>query len=148
MKALALSLLAASATAVAQDEATPPPAIEQAPPDDTPARKRETVVTSTRVETRVDEQPRALQIIGEEQLVERSVRTVPEGLSERGGVYARKTNRGGGAPIVRGLYGQQLLLLVDGVRLNNSTIRAGPNQFLNTVDPFTIDQVEVLRGPG
>lgn len=116
--------------------------------DGIPARKRETVVTSTRLETRIDEQPRALLVIGEEQLVERSVRTVPEALSEMEGVYVQKTNHGGGAPIIRGLYGQQVLLLVDGVRLNNATIRAGPNQFLNTVDPFTVDQVEVLRGPG
>ena len=37
---------------------------------------------------------------------------------------------------------------MDGVRINNSTVRAGPNQFLNTVDPFIVDQLEVVRGPG
>ena len=147
MKAfLFLALLGAAAGA--QEAPLPTAPAEPPASADTPAHRRETVVTSTRVETRVDEQPRALQVIGEEQLVERSVRTVPEALSEMEGVYVQKTNHGGGAPIIRGLYGQQVLLLVDGVRLNNATIRAGPNQFLNTVDPFTIDQVEVLRGPG
>ncbi|MCI0572344.1 MAG: TonB-dependent receptor plug domain-containing protein, partial [Myxococcaceae bacterium] len=107
-----------------------------------------TVVTATRTARRVDEQPRAISVVSAEDLERRPARTTPEALLEQGGVFLQKTNHGGGAPIVRGLYGQQVLLLVDGVRMNNATVRAGPNQFLNTVDPFLVEQVEVLRGPG
>lgn len=40
------------------------------------------------------------------------------------------------------------MLLLDGIRFNNSTFRYGPNQYLNTIDPFNLDKVEVLLGSG
>ena len=64
------------------------------------------------------------------------------------GVWMQKTNHGGGSPFVRGLTGNQTLLLIDGIRLNNATYRYGPNQYLNTVDPLSVQKVEVVRGSG
>jgi hemoglobin/transferrin/lactoferrin receptor protein len=107
-----------------------------------------TVVTSTHTHIRPEEQPRALTVVTREDLSNRPARTTAEALSEAEGVFLQKTSHAGGAPIIRGLYGQQVLLLVDGVRLNNATVRAGPNQFLNTVDSFLVEWLEVLRGPG
>jgi len=75
-------------------------------------------------------------------------RSTPESLSIIPGVFVQKTNHGGGSPFIRGLTGNQTLILVDGIRMNNSTFRYGPNQYLNTVDPFSIDKIEVLRGSG
>jgi hemoglobin/transferrin/lactoferrin receptor protein len=75
-------------------------------------------------------------------------RTTPEALQNTVGVFVQKTNHGGGSPIIRGLTGNQTLILVDGIRLNNATFRYGPNQYLNTVDPLSIERVEVLRGGG
>ena len=73
-------------------------------------------------------------------------RTVPESLSIIPGVFVQKTNHGGGSPFIRGLTGNQTLILIDGIRLNNSTFRYGPNQYLNTIDPFSVNKIEVLRG--
>ena len=49
---------------------------------------------------------------------------------------------------MRGLTGNQTLLLMDGIRLSNSTMRYGPNQYFNTIDIFSLDRMEVLRGSG
>ncbi|NMO14050.1 TonB-dependent receptor [Pyxidicoccus fallax] len=107
-----------------------------------------TVVTATRRPRPTSSQPRAMSVVTREDLAKRPARTTPEALLESEGVFLQKTNHGGGAPILRGLYGQHVLLLVDGVRLNNGTVRSGPNQYLNTVDPFLVEQLEVVRGPG
>ncbi|MFP2923805.1 TonB-dependent receptor domain-containing protein [Pyxidicoccus sp. 3LG] len=107
-----------------------------------------TVVTATRAPQSTSSQPRAMSVVTREDLSHRPARTTPEALFESEGVFLQKTNHGGGAPIIRGLYGQHVLLLVDGVRLNNGTVRSGPNQYLNTVDPFIVEQIEVVRGPG
>lgn len=75
-------------------------------------------------------------------------RTTPEALQGMNGVFLQKTNHGGGSAILRGLTGNQILILVDGIRLNNSTFRYGPNQYLNTIDPYTIHHLEVVKGTG
>jgi outer membrane cobalamin receptor len=72
----------------------------------------------------------------------------PEVLSSVPGVFLQRTNQGGGSAFVRGLTGNQTLLVLDGIRFNNSTFRYGPNQYLNTIDPFSLDQIEVVRGSG
>jgi hemoglobin/transferrin/lactoferrin receptor protein len=75
-------------------------------------------------------------------------RTTPEALMGTTGVFVQKTNHGGGSAFIRGVTGNQTLILIDGIRLNNSTFRFGPNQYLNTIDVFTIEQIELVKGTG
>ncbi len=75
-------------------------------------------------------------------------RTNLEALIDEAGVFVQKTNHGGGSPFLRGLTGNQVLFLFDGIRLSNSTMRYGPNQLLNTVNMYGIERVELLHGGG
>jgi len=75
-------------------------------------------------------------------------RSTPEVLNELPGVFVQKTNHGGGSAFLRGLTGNQVLYLLDGIRLNNAITRYGPNQYLNTVDRYALSGMEVLRGSG
>jgi iron complex outermembrane recepter protein len=101
---------------------------------------------------RVPEDPfladRSISVVGKRQLSEQNPRTTPEALWDAPGTFVQATNFGGGSPIIRGLIGPQVLILVDGVRLSNSTYRTGPVQYLNLVDPLSIERIEILRGPG
>jgi outer membrane receptor protein involved in Fe transport len=145
---------AAQAPAVAAPESTPaaPPVaperdgrLEEAPE----TRGHEIVITSgARRDEPVFDSPRAVSVVDRVNLLERASRTTPEALLEEGGVFVQQTNHGGGAPIIRGQFGNRILLLVDGIRLNNSSFRQGTNQYLNTIDPLAIDRLEVVRGPG
>jgi hemoglobin/transferrin/lactoferrin receptor protein len=134
----------------------PPPPLAAAPAAATAEAKErpseigegETLVTAGRRSEVVFQSPRSVSIVGRRELDERAVRTTPTALENTPGVFVQQTNYGGGAPIIRGQVGNRVLLLVDGIRLNNSTYRAGPNQFLNTVDPFSVDRIEVVRGLG
>ena len=60
----------------------------------------------------------------------------------------QKTAHGHGSPIIRGFTGRQNLLLVDGIRVNNSTFRGGPVQYWNTVDALAIDHIELIKSQG
>ncbi len=91
---------------------------------------------------------RAVQVITAAEIQRRNARTLPELLMEEVGVFVQQTNYGGGAPILRGLIGKQILILVDGVRLNNSIYRFGPIQYLNTIDLAAVERVEIVRGVG
>jgi len=106
------------------------------------------VVTPARQERPAADLPRAVSVIDRQWLEERAPRSTPEALADFAGVLLQKTNHGSGSPYLRGLVGNQVLVLIDGVRLNNSTFRYGPNQYLSTIDPASIERIEVVRGAG
>ncbi len=106
------------------------------------------IVAASRTERLEVTTPRSTTIIGQATLDERAARTAPEALQDQSGGWVQKTNHGGGSPFVRGLVGNQVLVLIDGVRLNNATFRLGPNQYMNTVDAFGLERIEILRGSG
>ena len=106
------------------------------------------VVIGQRVEEALSDRPEAISVMNFQQLESLSPMSMPDAMVSMPGVFMQKTNHGGGSPVVRGLTGYHTLIMVDGIRLNNAIFRSGPNQYLNTVDPLMIDQIEVLRGPG
>jgi hemoglobin/transferrin/lactoferrin receptor protein len=116
--------------------------------DEEPERPAGTVVVARAVPEEPLDALRAVEVLGVDELTRRRPRTVPEALAEVPGVFVQKTNHAGGSPLVRGLTGPHNLILVDGVRVNASTYRTGPLQYLNTVDSFSLQRIELLRGPG
>ena len=77
---------------------------------------------------------------------ERLARSAPDALRYVPGVSIQQTTHGQASPFIRGLTGQQVLVLFDGIRLNNGLYRQGPNQYFFTVDLETIDHIDVVRG--
>jgi hemoglobin/transferrin/lactoferrin receptor protein len=106
------------------------------------------VVTATRLPMRAFDVPAIVYARSADtvQLLYQS-RTLPEALGEMTGVMVQKTANGQGSPYLRGFTGFRNVLLVDGIRLNNSVFREGANQYWNTVDPYSFRMVEVLKGP-
>ena len=80
------------------------------------------------------------------ELERRQPRSAPDALRYEPGVFVQQTAHGQGSAFIRGLTGQQTLLLFDGIRLNNSTFRQGPNQYFFTVDSRAIEGIEIVRG--
>lgn len=108
----------------------------------------EVLVTAHRQETSSFAIAEAVSVLPVSRILQQNSRSTPEALMGLSGVWVQKTNHGGGSPFIRGLTGNQTLLLLDGIRLNNSTYRYGPNQYFNTIDALSIGQVEVVRGGG
>ncbi|MDZ7617772.1 MAG: TonB-dependent receptor, partial [Patescibacteria group bacterium] len=91
--------------------------------------------------------PRATSIIDRIQLDERQPRNMVEAVEQEVGILMQRTGAGQASPFIRGLTGPQTLLMIDGVRMNNSTYRMGPNQYFALIDPGMIERIEVVRGP-
>jgi hemoglobin/transferrin/lactoferrin receptor protein len=92
--------------------------------------------------------PAAAGITSRRDITEKQSSDMFSALQNEVGVLMQSTAAGQASPFVRGLTGQQVLILVDGIRLNNSVYRFGPNQYFNTIDPGSVDHIEVLRGQG
>ena len=105
-------------------------------------------ITAQRSEQLTFDVSQSVTILSADELIKKSSRSTPEALMNESGIWVQKTNHGGGSPVIRGLVGNQVLLLVDGIRLNNATYRYGPNQYLSTIDPGMIERIDAIRGSG
>jgi hemoglobin/transferrin/lactoferrin receptor protein len=105
------------------------------------------VVTASRTAERPLETPYSIDVVGSQQIQDRNYRGAPEAIAEIPGVMNQRTGPGQASPFIRGFTGFRTLMMVDGIRLNNSTFRSGPNQYFATVDALSVDRFEVLKGP-
>jgi hemoglobin/transferrin/lactoferrin receptor protein len=63
-------------------------------------------------------------------------------------VFIQKSQMGGGSPMVRGFAANRVLLVLDGVRMNNAIFRSGNVQNVISLDANAIENAEVIFGPG
>lgn len=68
------------------------------------------------------------------------------GLSNQ--VFVQKSQMGGGSPMIRGFSANNVLIVVDGVRMNNAIFRDGNIQNIITIDPNIIQEAQIIFGPG
>lgn len=107
------------------------------------------VVTPSRTARDIQSTPNAVyQFDAMETVSRKGTRTTPDMLGGIPSVMVQKTALGQGSPFLRGFTGFRTLCLIDGIRLNNSVFRDGPNQYWNTVDPLSIRDYELVMGPG
>lgn len=63
-------------------------------------------------------------------------------------VYIQKSQLGGGSPMIRGFATNRILIVVDGVRMNNAIYREGNIQNVISLDPSSLESTEIIFGPG
>lgn len=76
-----------------------------------------------------------------------SAQTSADLLATIPGIKVQKSQFGGGSPVIRGMESNRVLLVVDGVRMNNAIYRKGHLQSSITVTPNMLDKTEVVFGP-
>jgi hemoglobin/transferrin/lactoferrin receptor protein len=69
-------------------------------------------------------------------------------LGQTGTVFIQKSQLGGGSPMIRGFATNRVLLVTDGVRMNNAIYRSGNLQNIISIDPLALQNAEVIFGPG
>ncbi len=64
-----------------------------------------------------------------------------------GSLLVQKSQGGAGSPIIRGLEANRVLLVLDGIRLNNAISRTGHLHTAVTINPLILDRTEIIYGP-
>ena len=85
-------------------------------------------------------------IIDQNEIESQIVGTSADILEINPNVRVQKSQGGGGSPVLRGFEANRVLIVVDGVRMNNAIYRSGHLQNAITIDPHNIDRVEVTFG--
>lgn len=106
-------------------------------------------VTAVRGDTRrVRSTPELVSTVERARLDERPGGLLVQRLVDLPGVHVQQTSTSQTSPFVRGLTGQQVVTLIDGVRFNTAAFRPGANQYTALLDGGAAERVEVVHGPG
>ena len=104
-------------------------------------------VTATRRATDVQAVPSPVSVLDSAMLRERQPNTAADLLRELPGVDVIGTGTNQARPSIRGQRGQRILLLQDGLRLNNARRQQDFGEIPGIGDVATIQRVDVVRGP-
>lgn len=88
-----------------------------------------------------------IEVISAQRIAQLNSQNTGDLLMGSGNVFVQKSQQGGSSPVVRGFEASRVLLVVDGIRMNNAMYRAGHLQNVITVDQNMLERVEVLYGP-
>ena len=127
--------VAAQQTPVAQDTAKKPVVLH------------EISVTATRPGRQVFNVPQAVSIVDSAQLARSPVSSVVQLLPALPGVDLIGVGANQLQPSIRGQRGQRILLLDNGLRLNNPRRQSDFGELPAVLDLNTLDRVEIVRGP-
>ncbi|MDP2687001.1 MAG: TonB-dependent receptor [Aequorivita sp.] len=108
----------------------------------------EVVISGSRWRQSSDDIPTKIISISAKDVALQNPQSAADLLSVSGKVFVQKSQQGGGSPIIRGFATSRLLYSVDGVRMNTAIFRSGNLQNVINLDPFAIENTEVLFGPG
>lgn len=108
----------------------------------------EIVVSASRFEEKKQDVSQKIQVLSAQVIQDMNQSSTADVLANSGNVMVQKSQLGGGSPIIRGFETNKVLMVVDGVRLNNAIYRGGHLQNVLTLDNAIMDRVEIVYGPG
>ncbi|MEO8794934.1 MAG: TonB-dependent receptor plug domain-containing protein, partial [Daejeonella sp.] len=95
---------------------------------------KEVVVVSSRFPEEKANVAQKVEVISAERLQQINGLSTADVMQQTPGVIVQKSQLGGGSPVLRGFEANRILLVMDGVRLNNAIYRGGHLQNIITVD--------------
>jgi hemoglobin/transferrin/lactoferrin receptor protein len=108
----------------------------------------EMVVSASRWEQNLREVSNTITTVGRATMALSNPQTGADVLSMTPGVFVQKSQMAGGSPMIRGFATNRVLIVVDGVRMNNAIFRSGNVQNVISLDANALANTEVIFGPG
>ncbi|MFM6945709.1 MAG: TonB-dependent receptor plug domain-containing protein [Flavobacteriales bacterium] len=110
--------------------------------------EEELVVSANRNAEKRKDVAQKIQVLRAAEMQFQQQTSMADVLQNSGSVFVQKSQLGGGSPIIRGFETNKVLLVVDGIRMNNAIYRGGHLQNVITLDQANVDRVELVFGPG
>ena len=107
----------------------------------------EVVVSANKFSERKRNVTQKIDIITSRTIATTNAQNTGDLLINTGNVFVQKSQQGGSSPVIRGFEASRVLLVVDGIRMNNAVYRAGHLQNVITINQNMLERVEVLYGP-
>jgi hemoglobin/transferrin/lactoferrin receptor protein len=108
----------------------------------------EIVISASKFEEKRKDVAQKIQVVRSSEIQEINQTSTADVIASTGNVLVQKSQLGGGSPVIRGFEANRVLLVIDGVRMNNAIYRGGHLQNSITLDNAIMDRVEVVFGPG
>ncbi len=108
----------------------------------------EVIVSASKWETKANEIPNKIEQIKRKDIIFNNPATSADLLASGNQVYVQKSQLGGGSPMIRGFAANKILMVIDGVRMNNAIYRSGNLHNVLQADANSIESAEVIFGPG
>jgi len=108
----------------------------------------EIVISASKFEEKRKDVAQSIQVIKAKELAFSNQQTTADVMQNSGNIMVQKSQGGGGSPIIRGFETNKVLMVVDGVRMNNAIYRGGHLQNIITLDNSMLDKIEIVYGPG
>jgi hemoglobin/transferrin/lactoferrin receptor protein len=108
----------------------------------------EVVIAANRWEQNKNEVSQKISDLSSKEIQFNNPQTAADALSFTGEVFIQKSQLGGGSPVIRGFSANSVMIVVDGVRMNNAIFRSGNVHNIISIDPNLVESAEVLFGPG
>lgn len=108
----------------------------------------EIVVSASKFQEKKNDVAQKIQVVRAADIAFQNQSSTADVLANTGNVMVQKSQLGGGSPIIRGFETNKVLLVVDGVRMNNAIYRGGHLQNILTLDNAIMERVEVVFGAG
>jgi hemoglobin/transferrin/lactoferrin receptor protein len=108
----------------------------------------EVVISGNRTPEKTANIPRQIEVVDKSAITFGNNQNTADLLFNQSNIYIQKSQQGGGSPILRGFEANRVVIMVDGVRLNNAIFRGGHLQNIIRIDQNILTSAEVLYGPG
>ena len=105
-------------------------------------------ITANKWEHNRHEIPFEIKEVDQKEIAFNNPQTSADVMANTGKVFVQKSQMGGGSPMIRGFAANGVLIVVDGVRMNNAIFRSGNLQNIINIDPNLIGHTEIIFGPG
>jgi len=89
----------------------------------------------------------SIDVINAQTIAQTNAQNTGDLLINTGKIFVQKSQQGGSSAVLRGFEASRILLVIDGVRMNNAIYRSGHLQNLITTDQNMLSRVEVMYGP-